>query len=141
VAALWRDCRDVSGSPPILIDVSWQEPERKFSRRARQNFRCRLRLAEATAPVSFEILSPSPVEVELSLDEAYRVEAAGWKGERGNALVSLASKLALNCSHMLSEPLPHLLIGPRPLEGVGVPMIVFRPRGQDVGLERPLALP
>ena len=43
-------------------------------------------LAEAAAPVSFEILSPSPVEVEPLLDEAYRVEAAGWKGERGTAL-------------------------------------------------------
>ena len=33
--------------------------------------------ARRTAPVSFEVLSPSPVEVEPLLDEAYRVEAAG----------------------------------------------------------------
>ena len=49
------------------------------------HLRRRLRLAEAVAPVSFEVLSPSPVEVEPLLDEAYRVEAAGWKGEFGTA--------------------------------------------------------
>ena len=78
-------CRTVSGSPSIPIDASWQEPERKFDGKRRYTFRRRLRLAEATAPVSFEVLSPSPVEVEPLLDEAYRVEAAGWKGERGTA--------------------------------------------------------
>jgi hypothetical protein len=81
-------CRPVSGSPSIPIDASWQEPERKFDGKARYTFRRRLRLAEAAAPVSFEVLSPSPVEVEPLLDEAYRVEAAGWKGERGTALIA-----------------------------------------------------
>ena len=32
------------------------------------------------SPVSFEVLSPSPVELEPLLDEVYRVEAANWKG-------------------------------------------------------------
>ncbi len=88
----WVLCRTVSGSPSIPIDASWQEPERKFDNQRRKNFRRRLRLAEATAPVSFEILSPSPVEVEPLLDEAYRVEAAGWKGERGTALAKDAAR-------------------------------------------------
>ena len=78
-------CRTVSGCPSIPIDASWQEPERKFDGKRRYTFRRRLRLAEAVAPVSFEVLSPSPVEVEPLLDEAYRVEAAGWKGELGTA--------------------------------------------------------
>jgi len=88
----WVLCRTASGSPSIPIDASWQEPERKFDSQRRKNFRRRLRLAEATAPVSFEILSPSPVEVEPLLDEAYRVEAAGWKGERGTALAKDAAR-------------------------------------------------
>ena len=50
-------------------------------------------------------------------------------------LVSPASKLALNSSCMFSEPLAHLLIGPRPFKGVGVPMVVFGPRSQDMRLE------
>ena len=82
----WVLCRPVSGSPSIPIDASWQESERKFDSKRRYDFRRRLRLAEATAPVSFELLSPSPVEVEPLLDEAYRVEAAGWKGDLGTAL-------------------------------------------------------
>jgi hypothetical protein len=42
-------------------------------------------------------------------------------------LVSLARKLALNSRGMFSEPLPHLVVRPRPLEWVGIAMIVFRP--------------
>ena len=87
-------CRTVRGSPSIPIDASWQEPERKFDGKRRYTFRRRLRLAEATAPVSFEVLSPSPVEVEPLLDEAYRVEAAGWKGDRGTALAKDAARAA-----------------------------------------------
>jgi CelD/BcsL family acetyltransferase involved in cellulose biosynthesis len=87
----WVLCRPVSGSPSIPIDVNWQESE-KFNGKMRRNFRRRLRLAEAVAPVNFEILSPSPVEVEPLLDEAYRVEAAGWKGERGTALAKDATR-------------------------------------------------
>src|SRR5271157_619244 len=36
---------------------------------------------------------------------------------------------------MLCEPLPHLLTRPCPLKGVGVSMVVFRPRSQDMRLE------
>jgi hypothetical protein len=61
-------------------------------------------------------------------------------GQKGS-LVSPATIPALNSSCMLSEPLPHPLVGPRPLERMGVAMIVFRPGGQDVGLELLLALP
>src|SRR6476620_6964780 len=33
---------------------------------------------------------------------------------------------------MFGEPLPHPLIGPRPLKGVGVEPVVLRPRGQHM---------
>jgi CelD/BcsL family acetyltransferase involved in cellulose biosynthesis len=88
----WVLCRPVSGSPSIPLDASWQEPEQKFNGKRRNTFRRQLRLAEAVAPVSFEVLSPSPVEVEPLLDEVYRVEAAGWKGERGTALAKDAAR-------------------------------------------------
>src|SRR6266496_122171 len=42
---------------------------------------------------------------------------------------------------MLCEPLAHLLIRPCPLTGVGVPMVVFRPRSLNVNLELLLARP
>ena len=56
-------------------------------------------------------------------------------------LVSLATKLALNSSCMFSEPLTHPLVGPRPFKWMGVAMIVFWPRSQDMGLELLLAFP
>ena len=45
-----------------------------------------------------------------------------------DALVSPLRSPARNWSRVSSEPLAHLGIGPRPLERVGVPLVVFRPR-------------
>ncbi len=56
-------------------------------------------------------------------------------------LVSPARKLALNSLGMFGEPETHLLVGPGPFEGMGVTMVVFRPRRQDVCLEFLLILP
>src|SRR3954447_6223368 len=57
------------------------------------------------------------------------------------ALVSPARKPALNSLGMFSEPGTHLLIGPGPLEGMSVPMVVFWPRSQDMRLELLLTRP
>src|SRR3954447_235890 len=57
------------------------------------------------------------------------------------ALVSPARKPALNSLGMFSEPGTHLLIGPGPLEGMSVPMVVFGPRSQDMRLELLLTRP
>ena len=61
--------------------------------------------------------------------------------EMRDLLVSPARKPALNSGGMFSEPTTHLLVGPCPFNGVGVPMVVFRPRSQDMRLEFLLALP
>ena len=37
-------------------------------------------------PLSFEMVSPTSSELELLLEEAFRVEASGWKGRSGSAL-------------------------------------------------------
>src|ERR1700688_1313583 len=42
---------------------------------------------------------------------------------------------------MFCEPLTHLLIGPSPLKGVGVAVVVLGPGSQHMGLELFLALP
>src|SRR4051812_42460385 len=42
---------------------------------------------------------------------------------------------------MFSEPGTHFLIGPGPFKGMGVPMVVFRPRSQDMRLELLPTLP
>src|SRR5436309_8084854 len=47
-------------------------------------------------------------------------------------LVALATSNARNSTSMLGEPHPHLLIGPSPLEGVGIQPVVLRPTGQHI---------
>src|ERR1700733_16270165 len=42
---------------------------------------------------------------------------------------------------MFGEPLTHLLIGPGPLKGVSVAMVVFRPGRQHMSLELFLTFP
>src|SRR5437764_9794348 len=42
---------------------------------------------------------------------------------------------------MAGKPLTHLLVGPGPLEGVGVAMVVLRPGSRHMGLELLLAPP
>src|SRR5450756_2613579 len=54
---------------------------------------------------------------------------------RAVTLVSSARKPALNSPGMFSEPGTHLLIGPGPFKGMGVPVVVFGPRSQDMRLE------
>src|SRR6266542_1561297 len=56
-------------------------------------------------------------------------------------LVSTARKPALNSQGMFSEPGTHLLIRPGPFKGMGVPMVIFWPRSQDMCLELLLTLP
>src|SRR3954447_14084263 len=49
---------------------------------------------------------------------------------RSLALVGLDRSHATNSGCVFGEPPPHLLIGPGPLEGVGVELVVLRHRGQ-----------
>src|SRR5262249_34907362 len=43
-------------------------------------------------PVRSEVLSPAPEELLPLLEEAFRVEAAGWKGRKGAALLTNAER-------------------------------------------------
>lgn len=72
--------------PTLVLDASWQAPEGKFNAGRRSDFRRARRRADKHGPVAFEVLSPAPAELPALLDEAWQVEAKGWKGERGSAL-------------------------------------------------------
>ena len=61
--------------------------------------------------------------------------------EEYDLLVSPDAKLALNSSCMFREPLTHRMIGPSPFKRMGVAMIVFWDRSQDMRLELFLSLP
>ncbi|MGQ0653528.1 MAG: GNAT family N-acetyltransferase [Betaproteobacteria bacterium] len=70
----------------LALDESWKAPESKFNSGRRSDFRRARRNAEKHGAVTFEILSPTVEELPALLEEAWTVEAAGWKGARGSSL-------------------------------------------------------
>lgn len=80
-------CRPTGGSPWIPLDPSWDDPDHHLDRDRRSNLRRARRISEAMGAVSTEILSPKPADLGPLLDKAYAVEAEGWKGRQGTALV------------------------------------------------------
>jgi CelD/BcsL family acetyltransferase involved in cellulose biosynthesis len=81
-------CRPARGCPWIALDDSWVNPEQHVNSGRRSDLRRMRRNAEKIGPVTCEILSPTREELPPLLDEAYRVEAAGWKGHNRTALLS-----------------------------------------------------
>lgn len=82
----WFFCRHSASTPFIPLDASWETPESHLNSGRRSDFRRARRRAEQLGAVRFEVLTPQVEELDGLLDEAYRVEAAGWKGEIGSAL-------------------------------------------------------
>ena len=80
--------RPATGYPWIQLDESWTRPEEKLSASRRSSFRRAKRKAHSIGPIDYEVLSPEPGELPLLLAESLRVEAAGWKGRTGSALLS-----------------------------------------------------
>ncbi len=75
-----------TASPSLPLDPSWANPADHLDAHRRSNLRRARRIAETFGPVTTEILTPRPDEVEQLLDEAYAVEAAGWKSREGSPL-------------------------------------------------------
>jgi CelD/BcsL family acetyltransferase involved in cellulose biosynthesis len=73
-------------SPYLTLGSDLHEPEQLLSAQGRHDLRRRRRRAAELGPTRFELLSPSPAEVDATLDEVFRVEAAGWKSRAGTAL-------------------------------------------------------
>lgn len=84
--------RPVPGCPWVALDADWLEPESRLSPGRRSDLRRARRIAETMGPVRCEILSPLPAELGPWLDEAFRIEAAGWKGRTGSALACDAER-------------------------------------------------
>ncbi len=76
----------VGGSPWIPLDESWTEPEMRLEAGRRSDLRRARRQAEKIGAVRVEITAPTPAQLPRLLEEAFQVEAAGWKGAHGTAL-------------------------------------------------------
>ncbi|MBI4627386.1 MAG: GNAT family N-acetyltransferase [Candidatus Rokubacteria bacterium] len=85
-------CRPVGGCPWIPLDGSWTEPERHLNSSRRSALRRAERIAQTMGEVSYEVLSPNPLEVKSLLAETFRIEAASWKGRAGSALLCDAAR-------------------------------------------------
>jgi CelD/BcsL family acetyltransferase involved in cellulose biosynthesis len=84
-----------AGSCPfILLDEGWNEPERQLSSRRRADLRRGERRAQQLGELTWEMLNPGPASVDESLREAFRVEAASWKGKSRTALAHDESRAA-----------------------------------------------
>lgn len=93
IAALEKACKGwvttarVSNCPYIELGAGWSSPEQQFNAGRRSDLRRAERNAGKLGKVTYEmVLSPSPDELDGLLDEAYQVEAAGWKGQGGSAM-------------------------------------------------------
>lgn len=76
------------GWPGITLEAGSPEPEARLNGGRRSDLRRARRLAERTGPVTCSIESPAEGEhLDRLLDEAMRVEAAGWKSHAGSALL------------------------------------------------------
>ncbi len=75
------------GCPSLPLDPSWMNPEVHLDAKGRQNLRRARRIAEGMGEIATQILAPRPEDVPRIMDEAYAVEAAGWKSRQGSPLV------------------------------------------------------
>jgi CelD/BcsL family acetyltransferase involved in cellulose biosynthesis len=74
-------------SPYVPIPPSWEELEKRLDARFRQNLRRRHRRLEEHGPVRFELVTGAE-GLDAALEDAFTIEAAGWKGEEGSAIRS-----------------------------------------------------
>jgi CelD/BcsL family acetyltransferase involved in cellulose biosynthesis len=74
------------GHPWIDLDDSWLEPESRLNSGRRSDMRRARRNAEKLGKLRVEIIVPDAASLEPLLAEAFRVEAANWKGREGSAL-------------------------------------------------------
>lgn len=84
--------RSVARAPFIELDGSFEDYERGLSRNRRKGLRRHRRKLEERGPVSLTVHDGSE-RLDGLLQQAFRIEASGWKGEGGTAISSRADTL------------------------------------------------
>jgi CelD/BcsL family acetyltransferase involved in cellulose biosynthesis len=79
--------RPMQHSPYLSIRGSWGDFEHSLSKKLRTELRRRQKRLEELGDVKVEV-SDGTVNLEGQLDDGYRIEGAGWKGERNTAIQS-----------------------------------------------------
>ena len=87
-AAGYRTYADsVQAAPYITIDRAWDEYESGLRRKFRSELRRRRRRLEEEGRVTLEV-SDGTERLDKLLEEGFRVEGAGWKGDYGTSINS-----------------------------------------------------
>ena len=94
--------RPGDGAPYIDLDDSWREPERRLSTSRRGALRRARRRAEGLGELTMHIDRPTPDQVPSVLDEAFEVEARGWKGRSATALAHDARRASFYRHYLTS---------------------------------------
>lgn len=79
--------RCVLKSPYIAIEQDWESYWRDLSKNLRSNVRRRRKRLAALGEVAIEVVEGGEMLSGL-LDECFRLEAGGWKGDQGTAILS-----------------------------------------------------
>ncbi len=82
-----RYARSGGSSLRVPLKGTWKEFEATISSGRRSDLRCYRRRAERLGEVEFEVVQPEVGTLKPHLDELYRVEASGWKGREGSAIL------------------------------------------------------
>jgi hypothetical protein len=78
-----------SGGSSLRVPLkgTWDEFEATISSGRRSDLRCYRRRAEKLGKVEFEVVQPEVGTLTPHLEELFRVEASGWKGREGSAIL------------------------------------------------------
>jgi CelD/BcsL family acetyltransferase involved in cellulose biosynthesis len=80
-----------ASAPTVRIGTDFDTWSNGLSSRRRQDYRRARRKLEQQGAVSVDLLAPTPATVDSELALAMRIEASGWKQQRGSALQRNAS--------------------------------------------------
>ena len=80
--------RATASSAYVPIESRWDAFTKLMSSRRRYDLRRARRRAEEKGKITVEIFCPSIEGLETHLERAFHIEAAGWKGEKGSALLT-----------------------------------------------------
>jgi CelD/BcsL family acetyltransferase involved in cellulose biosynthesis len=72
----------------VRLDADWNAIKAKMTNKNRKFIRWAWRAAEREGPVKFEVVTPTEEDLDDHLRDVFRVEAAGWKGQGGSAILS-----------------------------------------------------
>ena len=96
--AAFEACRDATESyrtrsytleqpPYVVLSGTWEEYEQRLSAKRRSNLRRLWRRLSEQGQLEFEVRDGAE-DLESLLEEGFKVEASGWKGEQGTAINS-----------------------------------------------------